>query len=60
MEYHSGSGDRKKLCIIQPYEWGGDLELCLLDIGLGEEVVVVTGSDKFTSAQRFSCHLVMH
>ena len=51
---------QKKLCIIQLYEWGGDLELCLLAIGLGEEVVVVTGSDKFTSAQRFFCHLVMH
>ena len=51
---------QKKLCIIQPYEWGGDLELCLLAIGLGEEVVVVTGSDKLTCAQRFSCHLVMH
>ena len=35
--------------IIQANEWGGDLELRLLAIGIGKEIVVVTGSDnKFT------------
>ena len=49
--------EQKKLRIIQPYEWGGDLELCLLAIGIGNEIVVVTAFDnKFTSAQRFPCH----
>ena len=43
--------EQKKLHIIQPYEWGGDLELRLLAIGIGKEIVVITGFDnKFTSA----------
>ena len=49
--------EQKKLHIIQPYEWGGDLELRLLAIGIGKEIVVITGFDnKFTSARRFPCH----
>ena len=43
--------EQKKLRIIQPNEWGGDLELRLLAIAIGKEVVIITGSDnKFTSA----------
>ena len=49
--------EQKKLRIVQPNEWGGDLELHLLAIAIGKEIVVVTGSDnKFTSARRFPCH----
>ena len=43
---------------MQSTEWGGDLEVRLLAIGIGR-VVVITGSidhDIFTSARKFPCH----
>ena len=47
----------KKIRIFQSTEWGGDLKVCLLAIGIGRDIVVVTGSgDTFTSAQKFPCH----
>ena len=48
--------EQKKLCILQPSEWGGDLEVRLLAIGIGREIVVITGSgDSYTCARRFLC-----
>lgn len=49
--------EQKKLCILQPSEWGGDLEARLLAIGIGREIVVITGSgETYTFARRFLCH----
>ena len=49
--------EQKKLYILDQNEWGGDLEVRLLAIGIGKEIVVITGSgDTFTSARRFLCH----
>ena len=49
--------EQRKLCILQPSEWGSDLEVRLLAIGIGREIVVITGSgDSYTCAQRFLCH----
>ena len=49
--------ETKKLRVLQATEWGGDLEICLLAIGIGREIVVITRSgDKCTSARRFLCH----
>lgn len=49
--------EQKKLCILQPSEWGSDLEVRLLAIGIGREIVVITGSgDSYTCARRFLCH----
>jgi len=37
-------------------EWGGDLEVRLLAIGIGREIVVLTGHGSiFTSVQKFPC-----
>ena len=49
--------EEKKMCILQSAEWGGDLELCLLAIAIGREIVVISGSGgNFTSARKFpSC-----
>ena len=49
--------ERKKLHILDQNEWGGDLEVRLLAIGISKEIVVITGfGDTFTSARRFPCH----
>ena len=47
---------QKKVTILQLSEWGGDLELQLLAIGIQRDIVVVT-SDSFDScyARRFPC-----
>ena len=48
---------QKKIVVQDPTEWGGDLELCLLAIGLKRNIVVITASDNFSCcyARRFSC-----
>ena len=33
---------QKKQTILDPAEWGGDLELCLLAIGLKRNIMVIT------------------
>ena len=49
--------EHKKLHILDQNEWGGDLEVRLLAIGINKEIVVIMGSgDTFTSARRFPCH----
>ena len=46
----------KKSRILQLSEWGGDLEVRLLAITIGREIVVVTGCrGMFTSARKFPC-----
>jgi len=49
---------QKKMTILEPSEWGGDLELRLLAIGIQRDIVVVT-SDSFDScyARRFPCQM---
>ena len=48
--------EMRKTGILQS-EWGGDLEIRLLAIAIGRQIVVVTGSENtFTSARRFPCH----
>lgn len=49
--------NKKKANIMQPKEWGGDLEVRLLAIGIGQDVIVITESDnEFTHARKFpSC-----
>lgn len=48
--------EQKKLRIL--YHWGGDLEVRLLAIGIGKEIVVIIGSGNVcTSACRVPCHL---
>jgi len=34
--------EAKKLRVLQTTEWGGYLEICLLTIGIGREIVAVT------------------
>ena len=49
--------EQKKLRILHQGEWGGDLEVRLLAIGLSREIIVVTGSrNTFTFARRFPFH----
>ena len=47
---------QKKMTILQPSEWGGDLELRLLAIGIQRDIAVVT-LDSFDSCyvRRFPC-----
>ena len=48
----------KKLRILQSNEWGGDLEVRLLAIAIGRDIVVITGtmnSNVFICARRFLC-----
>lgn len=46
--------EQKKLQTLQPRKWGGDLEVRLLAIGLGKDIVVISKSeDKYTWARRF-------
>ena len=55
---YTASVGGKKVRILHSTEWGGDLEVRLLAIGIGR-VVVITGSgdhDIFTSARKFPCH----
>ena len=49
--------EKKKANILQPNEWGGDLEVRLLAIATGQDVIVVTESvNNFIYARRFpSC-----
>jgi len=43
--------EQKKSIILQPTEWGGDLELRLLAIAIKREVFVITGTgNMFTQA----------
>ena len=45
--------EQKKLCILQP----SDLEVRLLVLGIGREIVVITESGvSYTCARRFLCH----
>ena len=47
--------ETKKARILQS-EWGGDLEIRVLAIAIGRQIIVVTGSgNTFTSARRFPC-----
>jgi len=49
--------EQKKLQILHQGEWGGDLEVWLLAIGLSREIIVVTGSrNKFMFAGQFPFH----
>ena len=49
--------EQKKFHIVQRTQWGGDLEIRLLAIGIKREIVVITASgNDVTSARRFSCH----
>ena len=49
--------EQKKLRILHQGEWGGDLEVRLLAIGLSREIIAVTGSrNTFTFARRFPFH----
>ena len=47
----------RKQTILDPSEWGGDLELSLLDIRLKRDIVVITSVDNSESsyAKRFPC-----
>ena len=51
-----GKWSEKKLTIVQSSEWGGDLELWLLAIGVQRDLVVIT-SDYHNSyyARKFPC-----
>ena len=42
--------------ILQPNEWGGDLEVRLLAIAIGLHVIVITGSRDFKYARKFPCN----
>ena len=43
--------------ILNPTEWGGDLKVRLLAIGLNRDIVVLTdGSNSATYTRRFPCH----
>jgi len=44
----------KRQTILDPSEWGGDLELCLLAIGLKQDIAVIT-SMKSIYARRYPC-----
>ena len=47
---------QKKQTILDPAEWGGDLELRLLAIGLKRDIVVLTAvHDGSTYARQFPC-----
>ena len=48
---------QKKIVVQDPTEWGGDLELCLLVVGLKRDIVVITASDNCSCcyARRFPC-----
>lgn len=48
----------KKQNVMDLPEWGGDLELCLLAIGLKWDIVVVTSVDcgESSYARRFLCN----
>jgi len=49
--------EQKKLSILKSSEWGGDLEIRLLAIAIGRDIVVITGTeDEFTYAWKFLCH----
>jgi len=49
--------EKKKMAILQSSEWGGDLEIRLLAIGIGREIVVLMKSgSSYSSARRFLCH----
>ena len=45
--------EKKKMEILQQSEWGGDLEVRLLAIAVGRDVVVITGSNDFKYARKF-------
>ena len=47
----------KKQAVLDPSEWGGDLELRLLAIGLKRDIVVITSVDngEHSYARRFLC-----
>jgi len=48
--------EAKKSHILQSTEWGGDIEVRLLAIGRGREIVVLTGHGNiFTYARKFPC-----
>ena len=48
--------EKKKIRILQPNEWGGDLEVRLLAIAIGQDVIVITGSHDFKYARKFPCN----
>ena len=45
---------QKKIVVLDPAEWGGDLELRLLAIGLKRDIVVIIASDGCSY-----CHLCL-
>ena len=47
----------KRQTVLDPSEWEGDLELCLLAIGLKRDIAVITSVDngKGTYARRYPC-----
>ena len=40
---------------VRSTEWGGDVEVRLLAIAIGREIVVTGSGDTFTSARKFPC-----
>ena len=47
---------QRKLKILDPAQWGGDLEVQLLTIGLKRDIVVLTAAqDGSTYSRRCSC-----
>ena len=48
---------QKKIVVLDPAEWGGDLKLRLLAIRLKRDIVVITASDgcNYCYARRFPC-----
>jgi len=49
--------EKKKISILLPNEWGGDLEVRLLAIAIGREIIVITGSNNdYKHARKFPCN----
>lgn len=44
---------QKKQCVMDPAEWGGDMEVRLLAIGLHRDIVVITGGSDGSYARKF-------
>jgi len=53
----SSQWEQKKLQVVQCAQWGGDVEIRLIAIGIQRDIFVITGSGKkFTFARKFPCH----
>ena len=45
----------KKQHVVDPTEWGGDMEVWLLAIALHRDIIVITANSDGSYARRFSC-----